>query len=296
MAPAATRRPPDPIPRPRRPAVILAGCEPPLHPAAAPANPAHATAREEETAPPHRIAAHLISSTALCKSGTPSCQSGSSTPASNPQPRYRRNGQYSIIALTDGVGAISERYAYSAYGELTVLDGSGTVQSTSDNRYTYTGREWDGSLELYHYRARMYDPVAGRFLGRDPIGYLGRMHLQSYVANRPLKYLDPYGEYEFVFDPDFESTQRLRVLFAVARITFRLLQFQRDLDALESGLSECMKAKTAADRRILRDMLDCLMDNLVSDEQLLLVHREYHWWETLSWRRRRVDLYWKGSG
>ena len=61
-------------------------------------------------------------------------------PATSESRYYHRNQQYSIIALTDGVGAISERYAYSAYGELTVPDGSGTVQSGSDNRYTYTGR------------------------------------------------------------------------------------------------------------------------------------------------------------
>lgn len=66
---------------------------------------------------------------------------------------YNRNQQYSIIALTDGVGAIAERYAYSAYGEPVVMDGAGTVTGSSDNRYTYTGREWDSALELYHYRA-----------------------------------------------------------------------------------------------------------------------------------------------
>ena len=66
------------------------------------------------------------------------------TDSSGSKRYYHRNQQYSIVALTDGAGAISERYAYRAYGELTVLDGSGTV-TTTDNRYTYTGREWDGS-------------------------------------------------------------------------------------------------------------------------------------------------------
>ena len=106
-------------------------------------------------------------------------------PAASQSRYYHRNQQYSIIALTDGVGAIQERYAYSAYGELTVLDGSGTVQSGSDNRYTYTGREWDSELELYHYRARMYDPVAGRFWAVIRLGMLtGCPCTRSYLEAR----------------------------------------------------------------------------------------------------------------
>jgi hypothetical protein len=68
-----------------------------------------------------------------------------------------RNQQYSIIALTNASGTITERYAYSAYGSPTITNASGTVQTSSanNNRYTYTGREWDSSLSLYYYRARM---------------------------------------------------------------------------------------------------------------------------------------------
>ena len=40
---------------------------------------------------------------------------------------YHRNQQYSIVALTNGGGTITERYAYSAYGVPIFFDGSGTV-------------------------------------------------------------------------------------------------------------------------------------------------------------------------
>ncbi|MFG0262106.1 MAG: RHS repeat-associated core domain-containing protein [Novipirellula sp. JB048] len=92
---------------------------------------------------------------------------------------YHRNQQYSVTALTDTTGSIVERYAYDAYGKLTVTDGAGTSVSGSayGNRYTYTGREWDGELGLYHYRARMYSPDSGRFVSRDPIGYEGGISL-----------------------------------------------------------------------------------------------------------------------
>ena len=87
---------------------------------------------------------------------------------------YHRNQQYSIIALTDSSGAIQERYAYSAYGELTIANASGTTLSTSavNNRYTYTGREWDSTIGLFYFRARMYDARLSRFCSRDPIEYV----------------------------------------------------------------------------------------------------------------------------
>jgi len=108
---------------------------------------------------------------------------------------FHRNGQYSIIALTDHLANIVERYAYTAYGQMTITNGSGTVQATSasNNRYTYTGREWDARLSLYYYRARMYDSVSGRFASRDPIGYFDYTNLYTYVLGCPLVFIDPQG-------------------------------------------------------------------------------------------------------
>jgi RHS repeat-associated protein len=87
---------------------------------------------------------------------------------------FHRNHQYSITAVTTSTGIIAERYAYSAYGQPTILDASASVLSSSaiNNRYTYTGREWDATLGLHHFRARWMSPSAGRFLSRDPIGYV----------------------------------------------------------------------------------------------------------------------------
>jgi RHS repeat-associated protein len=106
---------------------------------------------------------------------------------------FCRNHQYSITAITTSTGAISERYAYTAYGQPTILDGSGSVLSSSaiNNRYTYTGREWDATLGLHHFRARWMSPSAGRFLGRDPIGYVDGFNI--YRSNLSLHRMDPSG-------------------------------------------------------------------------------------------------------
>ena len=93
---------------------------------------------------------------------------------------------------------ISERYAYSAYGTPTITDASGTASTTTaiGNRYTYTGREWDETLSLYHYRARMYDSVAGAFCSRDPIGFEGsKWSLYEYVNSSPTNAVDALGTF-----------------------------------------------------------------------------------------------------
>ncbi|XZE36633.1 RHS repeat domain-containing protein [Pirellulaceae bacterium SH501] len=108
---------------------------------------------------------------------------------------YHRNQQYSITAVTTSSGSVAERYAYTAYGLPTILDGSGSVLSISaiNNRCTYTGREWDQTLGLYHFRARWMSGLAGRFMGRDPIGFEDGMDTYAFVINSPLDGSDPYG-------------------------------------------------------------------------------------------------------
>jgi RHS repeat-associated protein len=109
---------------------------------------------------------------------------------------YHRNQQYSVVALTNASAAIVERYAYSAYGVPTITNAAGTILPVGsvNNRYMYTGREWDSVIAQYHYRARMYDANLGRFASRDPIGYEGRqLSLFSYVGNQVLCTIDPFG-------------------------------------------------------------------------------------------------------
>jgi RHS repeat-associated protein len=110
---------------------------------------------------------------------------------------FHRNQQYSILALTDSSGNVSERYAYTAYGQPTFLNASATVQTSSaaNNRYTYTAREWDATLGLHHFRARWMSGLTGRFLTRDPIGFKGSpFDLYEYCGSSPMRNTDPTGK------------------------------------------------------------------------------------------------------
>jgi len=124
---------------------------------------------------------------------------------------YHTNRQYSVTALTNASGTVVERYAYAAYGVTTILapDGS-TVRATTSvgNSYLYTSRRLDiefaASSEdaIYYYRARYHDPHLGRFLGRDPMGYVDGLNI--YVSYHILHgVLDPSGlQSEYPFDLD----------------------------------------------------------------------------------------------
>ena len=59
----------------------------------------------------------------------------------------------------------------------------------------YTGRELD-LLNLYFYTAHYYNPVLGRFLSQDPVGFAGGINNYAYVSDNPLSWVDPFGLHE----------------------------------------------------------------------------------------------------
>jgi len=106
---------------------------------------------------------------------------------------FHADGLGSVRLLSDGIGAITDRYAYEAFGELDEAASSGGTS----NEFSYTGEQFDPSLGFYYLRARNYDPSSGRFTQQD--SYLGRSSdpgsLQKYLyANAdPVNGRDPSG-------------------------------------------------------------------------------------------------------
>jgi RHS repeat-associated protein len=101
-----------------------------------------------------------------------------------------------VTALVDTDGDVVERYAYDAYGQVLVLDAywSEDADNTSDwdNELLFAGYRFDPETGLYHVRNRMYHATLGRWVQRDPIGYVDGMNLHAaYFAARGLT--DPLG-------------------------------------------------------------------------------------------------------
>jgi len=141
---------------------------------------------------------------------------------------------YSVAALTDEDGAIVEAATYDTYGQVAVYDGSAQAveESPVGNPYYFTGRRLDllptasspqpAAKQMYHYRAREYDPGNGRFMQRDPVSSrfnptltewqrggpalfrplrsfaasLLTMRAYEYVGTNPCFYSDPSGLHE----------------------------------------------------------------------------------------------------
>ena len=103
-----------------------------------------------------------------------------------------------VVALYDTNGTKIVSYVYDAWGNHK------TVRHTTDpvayyNPFRYRGYYYDVDLEFYYLQSRYYDPVAGRFISPDGVGYLGAngdinsFNLFAYCSNNPVMYVDPSG-------------------------------------------------------------------------------------------------------
>jgi RHS repeat-associated protein len=50
-------------------------------------------------------------------------------------------------------------------------------------------------INLFYFRARYYDPIMGRFLSVDPMGYQDSMNLYQAFKMNPINFLDPFGKW-----------------------------------------------------------------------------------------------------
>jgi RHS repeat-associated protein len=57
----------------------------------------------------------------------------------------------------------------------------------------FTGREWNPEIGPYYYRARYYDPEAGRFVSEDPLRLVAGPNLYAHAAQDPVGFADPRG-------------------------------------------------------------------------------------------------------
>jgi len=115
---------------------------------------------------------------------------------------YNKNNDYSGAPVTQSLSGYPivdalERYMYDPYGNVTVLDADWTADANGvsdyENSLLYCGYYHDSETGLYHVRNRMYHPLLGRWITRDPGGYQDGLGVYTYARANPILYFDPDG-------------------------------------------------------------------------------------------------------
>jgi RHS repeat-associated protein len=108
---------------------------------------------------------------------------------------YLTDVNMNLTALVETDGDVAERYAYDPYGRVRFYGGGWAPGESSSygNAILYCGYWRDAETGLYHVRNRMYHPLLGRWLQRNPLGYVDGMSLCAYVGSSVTVMSDPFG-------------------------------------------------------------------------------------------------------
>ena len=107
---------------------------------------------------------------------------------------------------TDNLGNVNFKANYLPFGKEL------SFSSINNEKYGFTGKEYDYESSLNYFNARYYNPSNGKFISNDPIfkptegGY-------QYVNNNPLTITDPSGmqDVESYDKPTFDEDKKPRV-------------------------------------------------------------------------------------
>jgi RHS repeat-associated protein len=139
--------------------------------------------------------------TAYLWCGEDICQSrdGSNTPIRS----YYDEGEYvpgtpaSLYYGIDQIGSVRRVFASTTSAPAYGYDPYGLpLQTTAPlTDFVYGGMFYNADSGLYLTNYRAYDPVAGRWLSRDPIGEVTdpEANLYAYVGGNPIALMDPSG-------------------------------------------------------------------------------------------------------
>ena len=108
-------------------------------------------------------------------------------------PCYDHNGN--IVLYVSETGGIAAQYTYDPYGNI--IDSSGPLADVFS--FGFSTKYHDRETDMVNFQQRVYAPVLGRWLNRDPIEEEGGENLYCFVMNVPSWYFDFGGMHTFQF-------------------------------------------------------------------------------------------------
>lgn len=169
---------------------------------------------------------------------------------------YSGQGQHSVYYQYDEHGNVAQRLDDDGNVLSTdVYDPWGNLLSGGDptDPVGYGG-QWgyytDHETGLLLCTLRYYDPAAGRWLTRDPIGYQGGLNLYAYCGNDPVDALDPSGllsDYIYALANSHDQNQKM----TMGSGTFSEIQptIQQSAEVTEEGAKLYLKCNPVENMR-----------------------------------------------
>ncbi len=109
-----------------------------------------------------------------------------------------------------------------------------------------------------------YNPELGRFIQRDPIGYIDGQNLVQYARSNPVRFVDTYGLFMVTFDSTIPESDRSTILAAIDEACNAVSDANEILD----GVSQCAAERLGDSFGDTRDKLKLLEQACHSNQPL----------------------------
>ncbi|MCP4549434.1 MAG: RHS repeat-associated core domain-containing protein, partial [bacterium] len=160
---------------------------------------------------------------------------------------YATDGFGSVRLLTDTDEIVTDRYDFSAYGELVGHEGE------NPNAFLFTGQRLDISTGFYDLRARWMDPALGRFVAMDPLlsntADTNSFHPYIYANADPVNNWDPSGKFSVSFKISVAALS-----IAVAVMTIPILVFRSTFNPVTVRIQPIIAHQSGWDRVMAQDV------------------------------------------
>jgi len=92
-----------------------------------------------------------------------------------------------VLLLNRAAGTVAEYNRYTAFGEIQTFGGP------TGNPWLFSSKRFDSETGLSYFGRRYYDPLTGRFISADPLGFIDGPNRYLYTQANPLTGIDPDG-------------------------------------------------------------------------------------------------------